>query len=268
MCAERDRRRLGGEHAQRRRERLGLLRREPPLRPAARAAPGPSRKNRSRSPRSRSASQAARLLDPPVLREPPRQLLGRLLRLELGELGLLVREQPARLQLEQRGDEHEELAAGVEVELLALREPLDEREHDPGDVDLASVQLLAQDEGQQQVERALERVEVELELADDSRAGTLTARAGRGPCGIAIAGPFGLAPLAPPAADPPRPRLPAAEELPPDEERGRAARTRRARPRRSGAARRTRATGRSAAAPRRSVRTCRRRRRARTARAA
>ena len=78
----------------------------------------------------------------------------------------------ARLQLEQRGDEHEELAARLEVELLPLGEPLEEGEHDPGHVDLAQLELVLQDERQQQVERALEGVEVELELPDDHAART------------------------------------------------------------------------------------------------
>ena len=96
---------------------------------------GPMRKNRSRSPASRSASQAGRLLHPAVLGEPARELFGGLLRLELGELGLLVREERARLQLEQRRDQDEELAAGLEIELVALRKPLDESDHDRGHVD-------------------------------------------------------------------------------------------------------------------------------------
>ena len=41
--------------------------------------------------------------------------------------------------------------------------------HDLREVDLAQRQLLPQDERQQQVERPLERVEVELELADEGR---------------------------------------------------------------------------------------------------
>ena len=80
---------------------------------------------------------AGRLLHAPVLGEAPRQLLGGLLRLELGELGGLLGEEAARLQLEERGDQDEELAAGLEVELLALGEALDEGDDDPGDVDLA-----------------------------------------------------------------------------------------------------------------------------------
>src|SRR5690242_4852546 len=55
------------------------------------------------------AQPGGRLLGAPVLGEPPRELLRGLLRLELRELGRLVREQRARLQLEKRRDEDEEL---------------------------------------------------------------------------------------------------------------------------------------------------------------
>ena len=57
-----------------------------------------------------------------------------------------------------------------------------------GHVDLARLELLPQDERQQQVERALERVEVELEVPDDHRARTPSGAGGRGPSGTAIAG--------------------------------------------------------------------------------
>ena len=147
-------------------ELLGLLRRELALRPAARAAPGRAGRRGRGARRAAPRSQLRRLLRAPVLGEPPRELLGGLLGLELGELGVLLREHRARLQLEQRGDQDEELAAGVEVELAALGEMLDERDHDLGEVDLAQRQLVAQDEREQQVERPLERVEVQLELAD------------------------------------------------------------------------------------------------------
>ena len=93
-----------------------------------------------------------RLLHAAVLGEPARQLLGGLLRLELGELGVLVGEERARLELEQRGDEDEEFAAGLEVELVALGEQLDERDDDARDVDLGEIELLPQDERQQEVE--------------------------------------------------------------------------------------------------------------------
>src|SRR6185436_9666196 len=53
--------------------------------------------------------QPPRLLDPAELLQPTGQLLRRLLRVEVGELDLLLREELARLQLQQRADEHEEL---------------------------------------------------------------------------------------------------------------------------------------------------------------
>jgi hypothetical protein len=121
-------------------------------------------------------------LDPPVLLEPPRQLLGRFGRLEILEVGF-AGEQPARLQLEQGRDQDEELAAGVQVELIPLGQALHEREHDPGDIHLAQRQLLPQNQGQEQVERALERVEVELELADAHRGHNASSPVGRDPWG-------------------------------------------------------------------------------------
>ena len=163
---ERDVRRRRGERAERRRERR---------RPAARAAAprvaraAPARGGTSGRARLRAARRARRrLLHAPVLGEPPRELLRGLLGLEVGELGRLVREERARLQLEQGGDEHEELAAGLEVELVALGEELDEGQDDRGDVHLARLELLLEQERQQEVERALEGVEVELELAHRS----------------------------------------------------------------------------------------------------
>ena len=77
------------------------------------------------------------LLRTPVLGEPPRELLRGSLGLELGELRVLVGEEPARLELEERRDQDEELTARVEVEPVALCEPLHERDHDLGQVELA-----------------------------------------------------------------------------------------------------------------------------------
>ena len=106
------------------------------------------------------------MLHPPILGEAPRELLGRLLRLELGELGLLVGEEMTRLELEQRRDQDEELAAGVEIELVALGESLDERDDDPGHVDLRRLDRVLEQERQEEVERPLEGIEVQLEIAD------------------------------------------------------------------------------------------------------
>ena len=166
MCASETSRRRRREQAQRRGELLRVLRRELPLR---------TRRERRRADAEVAVALAGqplgepdgRLLHPAVLGEPARELLGRLLGLELGELRLLVREERASLQLEQRRDQDEELAARLEVELVPLGEPLDEGDDDRGHVDLGRLQLLLQEQRQEQVEGTLERVEVQLELADD-----------------------------------------------------------------------------------------------------
>ena len=106
------------------------------------------------------------MLHPAVLGEAPRELLGGLLRFELGELCFLVGEQVPGLQLEQRRDQDEELAAGVEVELVALGEPLDEGDHDSGHVDLGRLDRVLEQQRQEKVERPLECVEVQLQVAD------------------------------------------------------------------------------------------------------
>ena len=112
--------------------------------------------------------------------EPPRELLRGLLGVEFGELRVLLRKERAGLQLEQRRHEHEELAARVEIASFAFRQPFDEANDDLGHVHLAQLELLLEHERQQQVERPLERVEVQLELAHDHRRQPSRAT-GRGP---------------------------------------------------------------------------------------
>ena len=56
--------------------------------------------------------------------------------------------------------------ADLEVELAARLEVVEVGEHDVGELDLQQVDLLAQDERQQQVERPGEDLEVELERGD------------------------------------------------------------------------------------------------------
>ena len=121
--------------AQGRGERLGLLRRDAGL--------GARRERRRAEPEVAVVlslqplqQPPSRLLDPAELLQPPGQLLRRLLRVEVGKLDLLLREELARLQLEQRADEHEELAAGVEIEPFPFGKMLDEGDHDVGDVDV------------------------------------------------------------------------------------------------------------------------------------
>src|SRR6185312_3123587 len=97
-------RRLDSEEAQRAGELVRVLRRELPLR---------LRRERGRSEAEEEAAAlleplaepARRLLGAAVLGEPPRKLLGGLLRLELGQLRVLLGEHRACLQLEERGDE-------------------------------------------------------------------------------------------------------------------------------------------------------------------
>ena len=125
---------------------------------------------------SRCSSQVGAGPDAPVLGEPFGQLGGGLVGIEVFEPELaVVREQLAGLQLEQRGGEDEELAGGLERRRRAFvtgraRPALDERQHDLGHLHVCERQLLLEHERQQQVERALERVEIELELANRKRA--------------------------------------------------------------------------------------------------
>ena len=100
------------------------------------------------------------------LEQPREQLLGRLAGLELEQLVVVGVEQQARLELEQRRDQDEELRRRLEVELAARLEVVEVGEHDVGQLDLGQLDLLAQDERQQQVERAGENLEVELERGD------------------------------------------------------------------------------------------------------
>ena len=74
-----------------------------------------------------------------------------------------------RLQLEQRRDQHEELGGRLEVELAGALEVLDVGEHHLGEVDLEQVDLLLQHQRQEQVERPVEDLEVEVERGDGHR---------------------------------------------------------------------------------------------------
>ena len=130
---------------------------------------GPRRKKRLALLREALAQPDGRFLHAAVLGEPPRQLLGGLLGVELGELGALLREQLPCLDLEQRGDQHEKLAAGLEIDLVTCRQVLDEGDDDLRDVDLGGLELILEDQRQEQVERSLERVEVQLEVANRRR---------------------------------------------------------------------------------------------------
>src|SRR5207237_8386955 len=83
------------------------------------------------------------------------------------------RDQRAACQRGQRREARGKSAARLQGALLPLREPLEERGDDACKIDVAQVELLLEDERKQQVERPLERIEVELELPDGgARSGT------------------------------------------------------------------------------------------------
>ena len=89
-----------------------------------------------------------------VLEHAREQLLGRLLGLEVEALLVLLRQHQARLQLQQRRDQHQELGGRLEVELAGALEVLDVGQHDLGQIDLEQVDLLPEHQRQEQVERA------------------------------------------------------------------------------------------------------------------
>ena len=97
------------------------------------------------------------------LQQAREQLLGRLTGLEVEQLLVLAGQHQARLQLQQRRDEHEELGRDLEVELPAGLQEVQVGDHDVGQLDLEQVDLLAQDERQQEVERPGEDLQVQLE---------------------------------------------------------------------------------------------------------
>ena len=98
-----------------------------------------------------------------VLEHPREQLVGRLLGRHVESVLLVARQHHARLELEQRRDQHEELGRGLQVQLASGLEVVDVGQDDLGQVDLEQVHLLAQYEREQQIERPLEDLQVEIE---------------------------------------------------------------------------------------------------------
>ncbi len=172
-CAAPDRRRVDArgrlEQAQHRLcQARGLLldeRRRRPWRPVGRRARAEDAQACCRTPLREPLRGPLETL---ILGEAQRELLGRALGVELLLVfGVGIDEQPG-LQLTQRRDEHEELRKRLEIDLLSAFDPRKVRQHDVDDRNLDELELLAQHEGEQQVERPRERVEVEVELEDAS----------------------------------------------------------------------------------------------------
>jgi hypothetical protein len=97
------------------------------------------------------------------LEHPREQLLGRLTRLEVGQLVVLAREHETRLELQQRRDQHEELRRDLEVELAARVEVVQVGDDDLCELHLEQVDLLPQHEREQQIKRSGEHFEIEFE---------------------------------------------------------------------------------------------------------
>ena len=80
-------------------------------------------------------------------------------------LGLLVhRQEQPRLQLEQRGDQHQELGRRLEVELARLLEVLDVGDDHLAKLDFGEVHALAQDDRHEEIEWARKDVELEVQI--------------------------------------------------------------------------------------------------------
>jgi hypothetical protein len=97
-----------------------------------------------------------------VLEHPRQELVGGLLGSELRLPLLGPRQQQARLQLQERGDQDQELGGGVEVELAGALEVLEVGDHDLTQRHLRQAHLLAQHHRHQEVERPGEDLQVEI----------------------------------------------------------------------------------------------------------
>ena len=114
------------------------------------------------------AQPGGRALEAAVLDQPLEQLGLGLLRRQVVLLGL-AGEQQAHLDLQQRRHQHQKLAGRLQVELALLVRALDVGDHDLGDRHVGQLDLLAQHQRQQQVERPLEHVQVQLKIGQDHR---------------------------------------------------------------------------------------------------
>ena len=148
MWREVHRRRRAQQPAERRAEprrvvgRLGAAQRLAPQLGGSGAARYSSRlARRGARPASHRAAEAR------VGQHPLQQLLRRLGGRQLVELlDLLARQHQPRLELEQRGDQDEELGRGLEVELVARLQVVEVGDDHLGQLDLEQVELLAEDQ--------------------------------------------------------------------------------------------------------------------------
>ncbi len=111
-----------------------------------------------------------------VLEHPGEQLLGGFPRLDVEALGLLGGQHEPRLELEQGGDQQQELCGGLQIELARALEVIDVGDYHVEKLDLQQIHLLAKNEGEQKVEGPVEDLQVELEGGDRHAEQTRTAR--------------------------------------------------------------------------------------------
>jgi hypothetical protein len=132
---------------------------------------GGSRSNGARAAgRAGGGQGAGDVLELAVARQAFEEALGGLVGVEVLELLLdILLQKQARFHLEQRRDQHHELRGRVEVELAAVRKLQDVLGDDARDAHLPDVDLVLEDQRDEQVERPVEHVEVELER--DARCG-------------------------------------------------------------------------------------------------
>src|SRR5512141_64893 len=123
-------------------------------------------------PQHRPLAQARRrLLEPLVLDQAPGQLLPHDLGYFLLLLVPVARQQRLRLDVDEGGGHHQELARDLEVQRLQHVEVGEVLLGDPGDGDVVDVELLLADQVQQDVEGPLEDVETQRDVADGARGG-------------------------------------------------------------------------------------------------
>ena len=102
-----------------------------------------------------------------VLEQPPDQRIARIfLVVGIAGGGLGPRQQHPALDVDQRRRHHQELAGDVEVELLHQVEVLEVLLGDQRDRDVVDVHLVLLDQMNEQIERALERLHLDLDVVE------------------------------------------------------------------------------------------------------
>src|SRR6185437_4369808 len=97
------------------------------------------------------------------LEHPLEQLLGCLAGLDVEQVLAVLGEHQARLQFQEGRDQDDELGGRLQVQLATSLEMVEVGEYDICQLELEQIHLLAQDQGEQEVERTVEDLQVEIE---------------------------------------------------------------------------------------------------------